>query len=80
MQLHADPRCMRSTSSDPVLTLRTGRKVCPGSRKYSRMDAGASDLEPAANLKPQGSGLEFRRWLLGRARSYEGMGEVSVSM
>ena len=28
MQLDADPRCTRGTSSEPVLTLRTGRKDC----------------------------------------------------
>ena len=46
MRLHADPRCMRSTSSDPVLALRTGRKFCPGYNTYSTAHLGAPIVLP----------------------------------
>ena len=39
MQLDADPRCTRGTSSEPVLTLRTGRKDCELCVIYVREDA-----------------------------------------
>ena len=47
MRLHADPRCMRSASSDPVCTFWTGRNICRRYSIYVRGDLGAPMFMPA---------------------------------
>ena len=89
MRLHADPRCMRSTSSDPVLTLCTGRKVCPGYNTCSRDTAGAPILclqrikcrfsSGGLGGSKSGPGLNFlhrRRRLLRHHRLHRHHGQV----
>ena len=69
MQLDADPRCTRGTSSEPVLTLRTGRKDCELCVIYLRARRSAPIFYTLAG---------FRLSRRGRRRQLKSVARISI--